>query len=155
MAQAGAIGAPFLAVRGLYGSDLMTHRDDFNVIENPYAPEELVVLAPALNPDVFLTHGLMADRTGNVITVDQGRNDLLAAQASRKVIVTVEEISLEPLTPTTRPGWIFIPAFYVNAVVHTPRGAHPAGFEGIYPSDVGHMGNTSRPPRAMKASAAI
>ena len=84
MAQAAAVGSPFLAVRGLYGTDVMAIRDDFKVIDDPYQPGEQIVVAPALRPDVFITHGLMADRYGNVITVDGGRNDFLAAQAAKK-----------------------------------------------------------------------
>lgn len=139
MAQAGAIGSPFLAVRGLYGSDFMTTRSDFKVIKNPYNPEEDVVVAPALNPDVFLVHGLVADREGNVITVDQRRDDFMAAQGARRVIATVEEVSEEPVTPATKPGWIFLPAFYVSAVVHTPMGSHPGSFKGLYEMDQAHM----------------
>lgn len=139
MAQAGAMGAPFLAVRGLYGSDLMTTRDDFKVIDDPYHPGEQVVVAPALRPDVFLTHGAVADRQGNVVTTGGGRNDLLAAQCARVTIVTVEAISEEPLTPASRPGWIYLPGFYVNAVVHAPWGSHPAEFHGLYPADVAHI----------------
>ena len=139
MLQAGAMGVPFVPVRGLYGSDLLAIRGDFKVIEDPYAPRQQVVVAPALRPDVFLTHGAIADRLGNVITVDEGRNDLLAAQASHRVLVSVEELSEEPLTPATRPGWIFIPAFYVDAVVLAPRGAHPTGFAGLYDPDEAHM----------------
>lgn len=139
MAQAGAVGAPFLAVRGLYGSDLMATRDDFKVIDDPYHPGERVVVAPALRPDVFLTHGAVADREGNVVTTGGGRNDLLAAQCSRTTIVTVEAISEEPLTPASRPGWIFIPSFYVNAVIHAPMGSHPTEFRGLYPADTAHL----------------
>lgn len=139
MAQAAAVGSPFLAVRGLYGTDVMALRDDFKAIDDPYHPGEQIVVAPALRPDVFITHGLMADRQGNVITVDGGRNDFLAAQAAKSTIVTVEQISEEPLTTTTKPGWIFIPAFYVDAVALTPRGSHPVEFPGLYPADEAHL----------------
>ena len=132
------MGVPFVPVRGLYGSDLMAARNDFKVIPDPYQPDQVVVTAPALRPDVFLTHGSIADREGNLITVDEGRNDLVAAQASRRVLATVEELSEEPLTPATRPGWIFIPAVYVTAVVLSPQGACPTGFSGVYaPDDTG------------------
>lgn len=139
MAQAGAVGAPFLAVRGLVGSDLMATRDDFKLIDDPYHPGEQVVVAPALRPDVFLTHGAAADRQGNVVTTSGGRNDLLAAQCARRTIVSVEEVSQEPLTPASRPGGIFVPGFYVDAVVLAPRGSHPAGFLGRYEPDDAHL----------------
>src|SRR5437879_1288469 len=106
MLQAGAMGVPFVPVRGLYGSDLMAARSEFKTIEDPYEPGKQVVIAPALRPDVFLVHGALADREGNVITVDDGRNDLLAAQASRKTLASVEAVSDEPLTSASRPGWV-------------------------------------------------
>ncbi|MEK7214262.1 MAG: CoA-transferase, partial [Chloroflexota bacterium] len=109
------------------------------VIDDPYHPGERVVVAPALGPDVFLTHGAVADRDGNVVTTAGGRNDLLAAQCSRTTIVTVEALSEEPLTPARRPGWIFIPSFYVNAVVLAPQGSHPAEFRALYPADTTHL----------------
>ena len=129
------MGVPFVPVRGLYGSDLLASRPDFKVIEDPYQPGQAIVVAPALRPDVFITHGAIADREGNVITVDEGRNDLLAAQASRRTLVSVEEVSEDRLSPATRPGWIFIPAIYVSAVVLAPAGSHPTGFSGLYPPD--------------------
>lgn len=135
MLQAGAMGAPFVPVRGLYGSDLMRSGAGFKVIEDPLEPGHHVVVAPALRPDLFITHGAIADREGNVITVDEGRNDLLASQASRRTLASVEEVSEERLSPATKPGWIFIPAVYVTAVVHAPLGSLPAGFSGLYPAD--------------------
>ncbi len=130
------MGVPFVPVRGLYGSDLMAGDTGFKLIEDPYNPDQQVVVAPALRPDVFLTHGAAADRQGNVITVDEGRNDLLAAQAARRTVISVEEVAGVSLSPATRPGWIFIPAIYVDAVVLTSNGSHPAGFSGLYPPDV-------------------
>jgi glutaconate CoA-transferase subunit A len=129
------MGVPFVPVRGLYGSDLMAGRPEFKAVDDPYAPGETVVTARALRPDLFLVHGAVADREGNLITVDEGRNDLLAAQASRRTLATVETLSDEPVTPVTRPGWTFIPAYYVTAVAISPKGAQPAGFRGLYPPD--------------------
>ena len=39
--QAGAKGQPFAPLRGLIGSDLLRHRDDWRVIANPFASERL------------------------------------------------------------------------------------------------------------------
>lgn len=129
------MGAPFVPVRGLYGSDLMDSGAGFKVIDDPFEPGKTIVVAPALRPDLFITHGAVGDREGNVITVDEGRNDLLAAQASRRTLVSVEEISEDPLSPSAKPGWIFVPAVYVTAVVHAAGGSLPAGFSGVYPAD--------------------
>ena len=134
MLQAGAMGAPFVPVRGLYGSDLMGSGAGFKTIDDPFEPGQQIVVAPALRPDIFITHGAVADREGNVITVDEGRNDLLAAQASRRTLVSVEEISEERLSPATKPGWVFMPSVYVTAAVPAPGGSLPAGFSGLYPA---------------------
>lgn len=133
------MGVPFVPVRGLYGSDIAGTRDDFKVIDDPYEPGKVVMIAPALRPDVYLVHGAVADEAGNVITTDQGHNDLLAAQASRKTLATVEELSPVLLTPATRPGWTFIPAIYVTAVALAPGGALPTGFGGLYPAADDHL----------------
>jgi hypothetical protein len=39
------MGLPFIAVRGLLASDILTYRPDFLVRDNPFNPGEQVVLA--------------------------------------------------------------------------------------------------------------
>ncbi len=139
------MGVPFVPVRGLYGSDLMrTRPDDFKLIDDPFRAGETVVVAPALRPDLFITHGAVGDRWGNVVTTQDGRNDLLAAQASKCALITVEEFSETPLTPAVRPGWIFIPAYHVTAVVLAPHGSFPAGFTGLYEANKNAMWDYAR-----------
>src|SRR2546421_11580993 len=64
--QASEKGVPFMPLRGLIGSDVLQHRPDWRVIENPFGQDDPIVLLPALNPDVALFHAPMADREGNV-----------------------------------------------------------------------------------------
>src|SRR5215510_4007277 len=97
MIQAGSMGLPFLAVRGLLHSDILTHRPDLLVQTNPFNPGEQVVVAQPIRPDVAVFHALKADRWGNVITPGH-RDDLMMARAARWVIVTAEEIAEEALT---------------------------------------------------------
>ena len=133
MIQAGSMGVPFTATMGYAGTDIMERRpDDFKIVENPFAPGERTVVARAMNPDVAIFHGLKGDQYGNVLVQKHGE-ELLLAQASRKVIVTVEEI-VESVDPEDSDGW-FIPAIHISAVVHTPLGAHPTAVPGLYDAD--------------------
>ncbi|MDE1950238.1 MAG: CoA synthetase [Burkholderiales bacterium] len=87
--QAGAKGQPFAPLRGLIGSDLLVHRRDYRVIDNPFASGDPVVVVPAINPDFAIFHALRADAEGNV-WVGRDRDRLLAAHAAARVLVTVE-----------------------------------------------------------------
>ena len=51
-----------MPLRGLIGSDLMAHRPDWQMIDNPYGNNDPIVLLPAIKPDVALFHAPMADR---------------------------------------------------------------------------------------------
>ena len=64
--QAAEKGVPFMPLRGLIGSDLLAHRPDWKVIDNPFDDDDPIVLLPALKPDVALFHAPIADRDGNV-----------------------------------------------------------------------------------------
>ena len=131
------MNVPFVPVRGLLCTDYMKVRPDFRVLANPYDPREEVALVPAIAPDVAVFHGIRGDRHGNVIT--SGVLDAkLIAQASRRAVATVEEISEGDLTREPHTG-VLVPGIHVSAVVHAPRGAHPTAFEGKYPVDADHV----------------
>ena len=128
---------PFVPVRGLLCTDYMKVRPDFRILANPYDPLENIALVPAIAPDVAVFHGIRGDRHGNVIT--SGVLDAkLIAQASRRAVATVEEISEGDLTREPHTG-VLVPGIHVSAVVHAPRGAHPTAFEGRYPMDAEHV----------------
>ena len=131
------MGLPFLAVRGLLHSDILKHRPDLLVRENPFNPGEQVVVARPIRPDVAIFHALKADRRGNAVTPGR-RDDLMMARAARRVIVTAEEITEGPLTGRDAGENTFLPAIDVDTVVHVPLGAHPCGFGGLYERDDGH-----------------
>ena len=131
------MGAPFAAVRGLQGSDLLKHRPDFRVIENPLKPGDSVVAAPPIRPDVAVFHAARADRFGNALTLGEKRDDGMLARAARRVVVTAEEVVETELRPG--PAGTFLPAVDVDMVVRVPGGAHPAGCTGRYPFDGEHL----------------
>src|SRR5262249_18908112 len=89
--QATEKGVPFMPLRGLIGSDVLAHRPDWRVIDNPFADRDPVVLLPALRPDVALIHAPMADRAGNVF-VGRQREFFTMAHAAAKTVVTVEKL---------------------------------------------------------------
>src|SRR6266853_2687916 len=89
--QAAEKGVPFMPLRGIIGSDLLTHRPDWRVIDNPFGDNDPIVLLPALHPDVALLHAPMADRAGNV-WIGRQRELATMAHAATKTIVTAEKI---------------------------------------------------------------
>src|SRR3954453_21622946 len=84
-------GVPFLPMRGLIGSDLLRHRPDWRVIDNPFDPADPIAVVPAIRPDLCLFHAPEADREGNV-WIGRRRELALMAYASRETLVTVERI---------------------------------------------------------------
>ena len=126
------MGIPYVPVRGYAGSDVISRRDDFPMAPDPFNPEERFVVAKAINPDVAIFHGFQGDRAGNVLVGKRG-NQTLLAQASRRCIVTVEEI-VDKVDPDD-PRGTFLPAIHVTAVVHAPKGAHPTACPGYYDMD--------------------
>src|SRR5213595_1573969 len=84
--QAAEKGVPFMPLRGLIGSDLLAHRPDWQVIDNPFGNNDPIVLLPALKPDMALFHAPMADREGNVYIGTQ-RELVAMAHAAKQTIV--------------------------------------------------------------------
>ena len=64
--QAAEKGVPFMPLRGLIGSDVLTQRKDWKVVDNPFGNDDPIVLLPAIKPDLALFHAPLADREGNV-----------------------------------------------------------------------------------------
>jgi glutaconate CoA-transferase, subunit A len=121
--QAGAKGQPFACLRGLIGSDLLAHRTDYKVIQNPYADEEdPIVLVPAINADVAIFHAQMADEEGNV-WIGRDRDRLLAAHAARVVLVTVDRSVPGSFFDDERLAAGVVAAPYVHGLAVVPGGA--------------------------------
>jgi glutaconate CoA-transferase subunit A len=128
--QAGASNLPFAVLRGYWDNDLATHTR-VAPISCPFTGEELAAV-PAHRPDVGIVHAQRADRAGNVQLWGILGVQKEAVLASRRSIVTVEEI-VEDLDP--RPGAIVLPSWTVDAVARTPGGAHPSYAHGYYDRD--------------------
>lgn len=141
--QAAEKGIPFMPMRGLIGSDLMAHRDDWRVIDNPFGDVDPIVLLPAIHPDVTLFHAPMADRDGNV-WIGRQRELATLAHASRATVVTVERIHDGNLLddPVVAAG--VLPGFYVEAIAVVEKGAWPLPLPDHYPADVAHLAEYAR-----------
>ncbi|MCH7576428.1 MAG: CoA transferase subunit A [Chloroflexi bacterium] len=134
--MAGAMGLPFIPVRSFGGTDGFTH-SGAKLINDPYTGEPITIV-PALNPDVALIHVHQADAFGNARIFGTGISHQEAAMASKKVIVSAEEI-IDTEEIRRDPGRTTIPYYVVDAVVHAPFGAYPGEMQGHYASDVPHV----------------
>lgn len=147
-------GAPFSAMRGLIGSDVLANRPDWRVIDNPFAEEpDPVVLIPAIHPDVALFHAPMADRMGNV-WIGRRRELASMAYAARCTIVTVERVVDGDLLADETTAAGVLPALYVDGIGVAPQGAAPCGLWGEYDVDTAAMKSyavTARDPHALAA----
>jgi glutaconate CoA-transferase, subunit A len=132
--QATQKGQPFVPIRGVLESDLVKHRADWKVIENPFASGDRVVLLPAIQPDVTLFHAPLADRAGNVF-IGRKRELLNMAHASKQTLVTVERIVDEDLLADESRAAGVIPSIYISGVAQATRGAWPLRFWDDYPED--------------------
>ena len=121
---AGASGLPFAVLRGYNGTGLaeLGATSTIRPISCPFTGETLTAVA-AIHPDVAVIHAQRADRAGNVQLWGISGVQKEAVLASKRSIVTVEEIVGE-LDP--RPDAVVLPSWTVTYVAHAPGGAHPS-----------------------------
>ncbi len=139
--QAAEKGIPFMPLRGILGSDLLRHRNDWKVIDNPFTAAKQgdpILLLPAIHPDVALFHAPLADRRGNV-WIGVRRELMLMAHAARTTLVSVEAFSDDDLLADDRFAAGTIPALYITALAQVPNGAWPIGLFGRYAPDHAHL----------------
>jgi glutaconate CoA-transferase subunit A len=135
--QAAEKGMPFMPLRGVLGSDLLSVRGDWKVIDNPFAEDgrrDPVLVIPAIRPDATLFHAVKADRNGNV-WVGVQRELMTMAHAARSALVSVERIEDADFLrdPVLAPGTI--PGLYISAIAQVRHGARPVGLDNAYPAD--------------------
>lgn len=136
--QAAEKGIPFMPLRGIIGSDLLSTRDDWQVLDNPYAENDPIVVLPAIRPDVALFHARLADLDGNV-WIGVRRELMLLAHAARTTLVTCEHLSGDNLLQDERYAAGTIPSLYISALCEAPRGAYPLALAGSYDADIEHL----------------
>ncbi len=136
---AGMHGFSFMQVlEGAMLSDLYNKRsfmgdDKYKVITCPYTGKDILTV-PAANPDVCIVHVQRADRYGNAQYWGAMGSVAAAALASKRIIVSCEEI-VEHDVVRSSPHLTIIPGFRVDAVVEVPWGAHPCEVVGYYNLD--------------------
>lgn len=129
-------GAPFMPVAGLQGSDLPAARG-FRTVRDPYSGVEVYVI-PALVPDAAILHVQEADAAGNGRIVGTRFEDVLMAQAARRVILTAERI-VDGEAFADAPETVAIAGFLVDAVVEAPGGAWPFSCTPLYEYDTDYL----------------
>jgi glutaconate CoA-transferase subunit A len=130
---AGAANLPFVPLRDYYCTNLPKVNSNIREIKSPYS-DEVLYAVPPLNPDVAIIHAQRADCYGNAQVWGVLGVQKEAAFASRRVIVTVEEIVSEEVIRSD-PNRTVIPGLIVNAVVEVPFGSHPSYAQGYYDRD--------------------
>lgn len=128
-------GLPFMPIQSVRGTDFEKTHSQYKTIQCPYTGEDILVVPP-LAPDVAILHAQYADSHGNLRIEGPPVVDFLFAQASKKVVATVEKIvtheELEQL------GGANIPYFYVTNFAEVPMGAHPTACYPYYAYDREH-----------------
>jgi glutaconate CoA-transferase, subunit A len=150
--QAAEKGVPFMPLRGVLGSDLLAHRPDWQVIENPFAPGDPILLLPAIVPDIGCFHAVCADALGNV-WVGRRRECATIAHAARRSVVTVERIVEGDMLQDERLAPGVISAAYIESVAVAPRGASPVGLLDEYAPDAEHFAAYARLARSAEGFA--
>ncbi|WP_043832005.1 CoA transferase subunit A [Muricoccus aerilatus] len=147
MLQAAEKGVPFMPLRGVIGSDILAHRPDWRVVQNPMseAPDP-ILLVPALQPDVAAIHAVMADEAGN-LWVGRRRELATLAHASRRLLATVERVVPGNLLEDERLAAGTISATYVEAFAVAERGAHPVALLDEYGFDAAYVATYARAAR--------
>jgi glutaconate CoA-transferase subunit A len=140
---AGALGVPFMPIKSLLGSDLLTRleqetaTDNVKEMDDPFTGEHLVLLR-AMVPDVAVVQVHMADEEGNARILGPRWDNDEAVKAARQVVVLAEEIVSTDVI-RQQPELTFISGFRVNAVVEAPYGAHPTSMFKCYDHDEDHL----------------
>ncbi len=148
MLHASSLGLPFLPVRFMIGSGLVDEwgiskeirktidklpDDKYVYVDNPFTGEKTVAL-PVPKLDTAVIHVQMASPDGTCIIMGDEFHDVDIAVAAKNVIVTCEDlVSNEYIRRDPTLTRVF--GECVSAVVHCPRGAHPAQCYGYYDYD--------------------
>lgn len=150
---AGAMGIPFMPVRSLLGSDILTRQTlsdeqraadprtsskKLHVMESPFQPGDRVVLVPAIHTEFAVLHVQKATVQGTLRIEGQTFADVQQALCADTVIVTAEEI-VEEEALRRQPERNLLPYFVVNHVCHVPFGAHPYAVFNYYDYDPRHL----------------
>ena len=135
---AGALGIPFIPIRSLRGSDLMSQlkeKSGTNLanITDPFTGEDWPVLKPLL-PDVAVVQVQVADEEGNAWIMGPRWDNSEQVRASQRTIVITERVVSDE-TIRQNPERTVIPGLFVSHVVELPFAAHPTSVYRSYDYD--------------------
>ena len=136
---AGALGLPYIPIKSMLGSDLLTNlpSDVYRETTCPFTDEKLLLLR-ALTPDVGIIHVQRADPAGNAQIDGPRWDNIELTRASKRVIITAEEI-VDRAFIERQPELTAIPDHLVDGVVHLPFGAYPTNCYKYYDHDFHHF----------------
>lgn len=129
---AGAAGMPCALFKGYRGTDHASVNPNIRTIACPFTGESLAVV-PSLRPDVAVVHAQKADRRGNVLFEGIIGVQKEAVLASKRSLVTVEEV-VDVLAPPGANAAI-LPSWTITAIAVVPGGARPSYAHGYYARD--------------------
>lgn len=133
---AGMLGVPFIPVRNMAGTDTFEKSSAIQV-QDPWSNKP-VILVPAAIPDVTLIHVPRCDRYGNAQIDGIPVEDIELARASRRVLLTTEEVVADDEI-RAHPQRTEFPFYIVDAVCEVKYGAHPTQMPYLYNFDEPHI----------------
>jgi acyl CoA:acetate/3-ketoacid CoA transferase alpha subunit len=140
---AAEMGIPFIPCRSLLGSDILktkapSTKKKCDLIDNPWDPEEKVLLLPAMVPDVAIVHVQKADEIGNIVIEGISNHEPELIRASKTCIITCEELISSEETRRNSDRTT-VPYHFIDAVVEVPFGAYPTMTYRYYTYDSDHI----------------
>jgi glutaconate CoA-transferase subunit A len=145
---AGARGFTFATVlESVIASDIFKKRgflgeSKFKVIKCPYTGKDILTV-PAANPDVCILHVQRADKSGNAQFWGGFSSVQSAALASKRIIVSCEEI-VDHEVIRSSPHNTIVPSYRTDAVIEMPFGGLPTQVVGYYYLDGPFYGLVNR-----------
>ena len=132
--DAGAANLPFAMLHGYRGNDLARVNPQVRTVTCPFTGTELAAV-PAIRPDVAVIHAQKADAAGNVLLEGIVGVQKQVALASKRCLVTVEEL-VDDFGPRSTNA-VILPSWTLTAIAVVPHGAHPSYAHGYYARDNG------------------
>jgi 3-oxoacid CoA-transferase subunit A/glutaconate CoA-transferase subunit A len=130
------MGVPFIPSRTLLGTDTFK-KSSAKAAVCPFTKRPLALI-PSCNPDVGVIHVHRCDKYGNAQIDGALIEDFELSRASRRLIVTTEEI-IPHQKIRLQPWRTAVPFYFVDAVVEIPYGAHPCQMPLKYFFDEEHI----------------
>ena len=128
--RAASYGIPFMPIKGLIGSDLISG-NDFKMVKDPYSEEELVAIK-AIKPDWGVIHVQKADKNGNCEVLGPMYEDDVICRAAKNTIITCEELVDDDYFKNKKAD---ISEVFVSHVIELKGGSAPGYCPGYYDID--------------------